>query len=75
MLSTFNDLLTYRTADAEADGLTMATEKDRLNVELEAYISNKDQVTSMTQLLTLPCITSLDPYLYVLLFRFWTTML
>ena len=33
-----------RAADGEGDGNTIATEKDRLDIELETYMSNKDQI-------------------------------
>ena len=33
-----------RIAESEGDGNTIATEKDRLDVELDVYVANKDQV-------------------------------
>ena len=33
-------------AESEGDGNTIATEKDRLDVELEVYVTNKDQVSN-----------------------------
>ena len=33
-----------RIAESEGDGNAIATEKDRLDVELDVYVANKDQV-------------------------------
>jgi hypothetical protein len=37
----------FRSADAEGDGNTIATEKDRLDIELEDYIGNNEQVCTI----------------------------
>ena len=34
----------FRAADADDQGQTIATKKDRLDIELETYMSNKDQI-------------------------------
>ena len=44
MIQGINFFSLCRIAESEGDGNTIATEKDRLDVELDVYVANKDQV-------------------------------